>query len=125
MLSYDIFPADPQTAHTYRENSIRYNLLGRISVPLHSFCSVKPCTFDLLACKFHNSQIETEHVYRECPSLSHCSSCPAKRTDTAAVCMHCTLDTRNYVKGKVFPYSLQSVGPGTDPGVHAFSPQVT
>ena len=29
------------------------------------------------------------------------------------------------VKGKVFPYSLPSVGPGADPGVHAVSPQVT
>ena len=29
------------------------------------------------------------------------------------------------VKGKVFPYSLWSVGPGADPGVQAVSPQVT
>jgi len=29
------------------------------------------------------------------------------------------------VKGKVFPYSLPSVGSGADPGVQAFSPQVT
>jgi len=28
-------------------------------------------------------------------------------------------------KGKVFPYSLPSVGPGADPGVKAVSPQVT
>jgi len=28
-------------------------------------------------------------------------------------------------KGKVFPYSLASVGPGADPGVQAVSPQVT
>jgi len=28
------------------------------------------------------------------------------------------------VKGKVFPYSLPSVGPGADPGVQAVSPQV-
>jgi len=28
-------------------------------------------------------------------------------------------------KGKVFPYSLSSVGPGADPGVQAVSPQVT
>ena len=27
--------------------------------------------------------------------------------------------------GKVFPYSLPSVGPGADPGVQAVSPQVT
>ena len=30
-----------------------------------------------------------------------------------------------WVKGKVFPYSLPSVGPGADPGVQAVSPQVT
>ena len=29
------------------------------------------------------------------------------------------------VEGKVFPYSLPSVGPGADPGVQAVSPQVT
>ena len=29
------------------------------------------------------------------------------------------------VKGKVFTYSLPSVGPGADPGVQAVSPQVT
>jgi len=28
-------------------------------------------------------------------------------------------------KGKVLPYSLPSVGPGTDAGVQAVSPQVT
>ena len=28
-------------------------------------------------------------------------------------------------KGKVFPYSLPSIGPRADPGVHAVSPQVT
>jgi len=28
-------------------------------------------------------------------------------------------------KGKGFPYSLSSVGPGVDPGVQAVSPQVT
>jgi len=28
-------------------------------------------------------------------------------------------------KGKVFPYSLPSVGPGADPGEQAVSPQVT
>ena len=28
-------------------------------------------------------------------------------------------------KGKGFPYSLPSVGPGADPGVQAVSPQVT
>jgi len=32
---------------------------------------------------------------------------------------------RKKVKGKVFPYSLSSVGPGADPGVQAVSPQVT
>jgi len=32
---------------------------------------------------------------------------------------------RGGVKGKVFPYSLPSVGPGADPGVQAVSPQVT
>jgi len=31
----------------------------------------------------------------------------------------------NKGKGKVHPYSLQSVGPGADPGVPAVSPQVT
>jgi len=34
-------------------------------------------------------------------------------------------NAKNTVKGKVFPYSLPSVGPGADPGVQAVSPQVT
>ena len=34
-------------------------------------------------------------------------------------------DNYKLVKGKVFPYSLPSVGPGADPGVQAVSPQVT
>jgi len=38
----------------------------------------------------------------------------------AVVCYH---DKKG--KGKVFPYSLPSVGPGADPGVQAVSPQVT
>ena len=33
--------------------------------------------------------------------------------------------TAKKVKGKVFPYSLPSVGPGADTGVQAVSPQVT
>jgi len=33
--------------------------------------------------------------------------------------------TVSSIKGKVFPYSLPSVGPGADPGVQAVSPQVT
>jgi len=32
---------------------------------------------------------------------------------------------RKKVKGKGFPYSLPSVGPGADPGVQAVSPQMT
>ena len=35
------------------------------------------------------------------------------------------LDSGAQGKGKVFPYSLPSVGPGADPGVQAVSPQVT
>jgi len=38
---------------------------------------------------------------------------------------HKKLTTGNKGKGKVFPYSLPSVGPGADPGVQAVSPQVT
>ena len=36
-----------------------------------------------------------------------------------------TAGAKGKVKGKVFPYSLPSVGPGADPGVQAVSPQVT
>jgi len=34
-------------------------------------------------------------------------------------------DGKVKVKGKVFPYSLPSVGPGADPGVQAVRPQMT
>jgi len=36
-----------------------------------------------------------------------------------------TVDSFTDGKGKVFPYSLPSVGPGADPGEQAVSPQVT
>ena len=45
--------------------------------------------------------------------------------------LKCRIDVLNHFyppavkKGKVFPYSLPSVGPGADPGVQAVSPQVT
>jgi len=38
---------------------------------------------------------------------------------------HSVIDLLFVKKGKVFPYSLPSVGPGADPGVQAVSPQVT
>jgi len=34
-------------------------------------------------------------------------------------------DSKKKVTGKVLPYSLPSVWPGADPGVHAVNPQVT
>ena len=44
----------------------------------------------------------------------------------AAFWSDCSLSSSQRVgKGKVFPYSLPSVGPGADPGVQAVSPQVT
>jgi len=36
-----------------------------------------------------------------------------------------TEGTSKSKKGKVFPYSLPSIGPRADPGVQAVSPQVT
>jgi len=41
------------------------------------------------------------------------------------VCVCIVGDEAQWSKGKVFPYSLPSVGPGADPGVQAVSPQVT
>jgi len=38
---------------------------------------------------------------------------------------HCPYRQDDKVKGKVFPYSLPSVGPRADPGVQTVSPQVT
>ena len=38
---------------------------------------------------------------------------------------NCRVASGGVKKGKVFPYSLPSVGPGADPGVQAVSPQVT
>jgi len=39
--------------------------------------------------------------------------------------MNMCLSREGIKKGKVFPYSLLSVGPRADPGVQAVSPQVT
>ena len=44
-------------------------------------------------------------------------------TDVDVVCPFVTIMVKG--KGKVFPYSLPSVGPGADPGVQAVSAQVT
>jgi len=44
---------------------------------------------------------------------------PGSAKTAASVCLY------SAYKGKVFPYSLPSVGPGADPGVQAVSPQVT
>ena len=49
--------------------------------------------------------------------MHFCSECPDHIYDS-------TVKTWK-VKGKVFPHSLPSVGPGADPGVQAVSPQVT
>ena len=45
--------------------------------------------------------------------------------DFTLVSSHLILLLPTLCKGKVFPYSLPSVGPGADPGVQAVSPQVT
>ena len=44
-----------------------------------------------------------------------------------SVCQHdgADIDFTLDKKGKGFPYSIPSVGPGADPGVQAVSPQVT
>jgi len=53
--------------------------------------------------------------------------CVCGRTDrfTDAFITVLPFATGGVKKGKVFPYSLPSVGPGADPGVQAVSPQVT
>ena len=48
----------------------------------------------------------------------------SKRLDESSWFLACELPSTR-PKGKVFPYSLPSVGPGADPGVQAVSPQVT
>jgi len=51
--------------------------------------------------------------------------------ESTTISLHCCASVMRtelefYIgKGKVFPYSLPSVGPGADPGVQAVSPQVT
>jgi len=58
------------------------------------------------------------------------ASRPAGRPTLGAAVLPSTTPTLQFQsssskKGKVFPYSLPSVGPGADPGVQAVSPQVT
>ena len=53
--------------------------------------------------------------------------CMVQKYTLKAHALHC-IAQKIYMmvkKGKVFPYSLLSVGPGADPGVQAVSPQVT
>jgi len=62
---------------------------------------------------------------RDC-DLNPGPSTPESSTLTTRLPSHLALGSLPMLdKGKVFPYSLPSVGPGADPGVHAVSPQVT
>ena len=49
----------------------------------------------------------------------------SRRPENTISTLHLYRCTQNMVKGKVFPYSLPSVGPGADPSVQAVSPQMT
>ena len=49
----------------------------------------------------------------------------AKRFSRVSTYIHTYVYCLPVGKGKVFPYSLPSVGPGADPDVQAVSPQVT
>ena len=60
----------------------------------------------------------------ECIHLRWCHGPPATTT-TDQNFSASAAEKINVKKGKVFPYSLPSVGPGADPGVQAVSPQVT
>ena len=53
----------------------------------------------------------------------HSVLCLANRSAPSSFGQYTTLTYSK--KGKVFPYSLPSGGPGADPGVQAVSPQVT
>jgi len=60
-----------------------------------------------------------------CRSTFHARQLPRCRHSTDACGPRHVRCSRVSKKGKVFPYSLPSVGPGADPGVQAVSPQVT
>ena len=94
--------------YVYLEEQIRNVLIMKS----YKLCLVWVCW---LKFKDHSS---TFHYEKRCVALS-CSS---------ASDLQCHLHYYNLFltkKGKVFPYSLLSVGPGADPGVQAVSPQVT
>ena len=48
-----------------------------------------------------------------------------RAVDSATTLVQASSPAPTVKKGKVFPYSLPSVGPGADPGVQAVSPRVT
>jgi len=78
----------------------------------------------------HASTPPLSFLQAGCPSCLPINSVKAlKLTSKAcliAITVTCIFQSFTYkVKGKVFPYSLPSVGPGADPGVQAVSPQVT
>jgi len=61
-----------------------------------------------------------------CVAPLNCGDCAQVGGGGNAALRHVALDTcLGKGKGKVFPYSLPSVGPGADPGAQAVSPQVT
>ena len=61
------------------------------------------------------------YIKPHCMTAAHFYTCLRFRGMCVCLCIGQT----DGKKGKVFPYSLPSVGPGADPGVQAVSPQVT
>ena len=65
------------------------------------------------------ARVTARRVHPTCTSHENTASLTAPRRHRAPSRGRCHCD------GKVFPYSLPSVGPGADPAVQAVSPQVT
>jgi len=75
-----------------------------------------------LAKKYRDSKTHQHISYRENKNLTGTARYASINTHLGIGTYRCVVDYE--VWGKVLLYSIPSIGPGADPGVHAFSPQV-
>ena len=111
------FPCDDHFFHLFhKKTSVRIKTTKTI---LHTFKGPSSGTMQVytsLQADNHTSTPPLSFLQAGCPSCRPANSVKALKAEALKALK---------VKGKVFPYSLPSVGPGADPSVQAVSPQMT
>ena len=95
-----------------------YRFSVEYSYVIDAVCAVRP-TMQFITLSVHLCKLHRRSNCINCINDIQC------RNNLNAKPIICFANNAPFKKGKVFPYSLPSVGPGADPGVQAVSPQVT